>query len=125
MAKHAHTEIPEIDPHSPEGVIEMLRNWEQSHLAKIDAKQQNIEFGIVAGEMQKIGERCNRRLVQATSGTCGGCHKPLANVRIFNQVSVFNRNTGKFDEMYACSSKCSDKLIDLQHKNAVAQQQES
>jgi len=121
-----HEEVPEdADPYSPEAMIAGLHNWENEHLAKIDPKQQNVEFGIVAGEVQKIAERCNRRLIAATSGKCGGCGKPLGNTRIVNQVSVFNPQTGRFDEMYACSSKCNDKLTDLQHKMAVQQQTEA
>ena len=115
---------PEIEALSPEGMIAILHHWENEHLAKIDAKQQNVEYGMVAGEIQKIGERCNRRLVAATQGKCGACGKPIENSRVFNQVSIFNFQTGKFDEKFACSSKCNQKLIDLQHKAAAQQQTE-
>jgi hypothetical protein len=128
MPRHAHTEgteTPEIDPLSPEAIIQSLKLWENEHLAKMDPKQANVEFGMVAGLIQQIGERCNRRLIAATSGKCGGCGKPIQNNRVFNQVSVFNKTTGKFDEKYACSSKCSDKLVDEQHRNAIVQQTEA
>lgn len=121
MAPH---ETPKIDPHSPEGMLATLHEWENEHLAKIDPKRQNVEFGMVSGEMQKIAERCNRRLTQATASKCGACGKPIENSRVFNQVSIFNFQTGKFDEKFACSSKCNQKLIDLQHKAATQQQTE-
>ena len=126
MPRHAHTEEEStVLALSPEAITQSLKLWENEHLAKMDPKQANIEFGMVAGLVQQIGERCNRRLIAATSGKCGHCKKPIQNNRVFNQVSVFNQQTGKFDEMYACSSKCSAALVDLQHKNAIVQQTEA
>jgi len=118
-------ETREIDPHSAEGMTLMLHEWENEHLAKGDAKTMNVEFGMVSGLIQQIGERCNRRLVAATQGKCGSCGKPIQNSRVYNQVSVFNFQTGKHEEKFACSSKCSEKLQDLAHKSAVQQQVEA
>ena len=114
---------PEPNPYTTEGLTELINGWENLHLAKIDPKIANVEFGMIAAVIQKIGERCNRRLVAATQGKCGACGKPLGG-RPFNQISIFNVQTGKFDEKYACSSKCSEKLTDQQHKAAVTQQTE-
>jgi hypothetical protein len=122
MPKHTDDK-PKLDPVSPEGIIAHLREWENTHLAKIDPKKANIEFGMVSGEIQKMAERSNRRLVAATQGKCGNCGKPVGS-RVFNQVSIFNEQTGRHDEKFACSQKCSDALVALQHKAAIHQQAE-
>lgn len=100
---------------------EEILNWENLHLAKIDPKIANVEFGQIAGLVREIGERCNRRLVNATQGRCGACEKPLGG-RPWNQVSIFNMQLGKYEEKYSCSERCNVKLVDMQHRAAVATQ---
>jgi len=124
MARHAESEKPKLDPLSVEALTEFLAHWEVAHLAKIDPKKANVEFGQIGGVLQKIGERCNARLIAANRNNCGACGRPLPNGRPANQFSVFNYQTGKYEEKYSCSSKCSAKLSDLQHRSAVQQQGE-
>lgn len=98
-----------------------IKKWEDEHLAKIDPKAANYEFGQISGLVREIGERCNRRLVNATQGRCGACEKPLGG-RPYNQVSIFNNLLGRYEEKYSCSEKCNVKLVDMQHRAAVATQ---
>jgi hypothetical protein len=100
-------------------IIAALEQWEEV-LNKLPANKADQEFGLIRHHLEQIGNRIGRRLAASTQNRCAACHGPLP---ARGPVDTIPRHrpgmNPEWQNDFACSTRCADKLKEAQHKREL------